>query len=127
MGLGESPTYMAKVLRGLVRAGILRAEKGAKGGVYLARAPETITLLSIYEAMQGPVAGAYCREGRDPGATCAYHQAATQLEQAVRAVLGRWTLAELSARPEGNAVDGCVMAGAVPRSATEWGGVTGPR
>jgi len=112
-GLGASPTYMAKVLRCLVRGGILRAEKGAKGGVFLARAPESITLLSIYEVIQGPVAGSYCREGCNAAATCAYHQAAMQLELVLVAVLRRWTLTELSAHPHG-VKDGCVMAGGTP-------------
>jgi Rrf2 family protein len=48
--LGESQTYMAKVLRSLVKAGVLRAEHGSRGGVLLNREPKHITLLMIVEA-----------------------------------------------------------------------------
>ena len=74
--LGESPTYMAKVTRLLVRADLLRAEKGAKGGVRLGRAPSQITLLAIVEACQGSLAGDYCQTECAPGLTCGYHAAA---------------------------------------------------
>ena len=41
--LGESPTYLSKVTTQLVKAGVLRAEKGVKGGVQLARPASEIT------------------------------------------------------------------------------------
>jgi Rrf2 family protein len=59
--LGESPTYLAKVLRHLVKAGVLRAERGATGGVRLAMAPEDVTLLDVVEACQGTIVGNYCQ------------------------------------------------------------------
>jgi Rrf2 family protein len=55
--LGESPAYMAKVLRSLVKAGILRAEHGSKGGVLLNRRADEITLLAVVEACQGAIVG----------------------------------------------------------------------
>lgn len=41
--LGESPSYLAKVMRPLVKNGILRAEKGAKGGLRMSQPPSRIT------------------------------------------------------------------------------------
>jgi Rrf2 family protein len=35
--IGSSPTYLVKILRLLVRSGILRSQRGAHGGVWLAR------------------------------------------------------------------------------------------
>jgi Rrf2 family protein len=97
--LGESPTYLAKVCRLLARAGILRAVKGVKGGVRLARTPRQITLLALVEACQGAIVGDYCREDCRPELTCAYHHAAAELRQAIVGVLARWSLADLLEQP----------------------------
>lgn len=97
--LGESPSYLAKVTRLLSKSGILRATKGMRGGVRLNRAPAEISLLSIVEACQGVILGDYCHSDCDPALTCAYHQAAVELQRATKEVLGRWTLADLAQRP----------------------------
>ena len=97
--LGESPTYMAKVTSRLVRANILRAHRGAMGGVTLGRPAEMITLLSIVEACQGVLVGDYCQVTDDLDGTCAYHQAASELHNAISGVLSGWTLAQLVAKP----------------------------
>ena len=95
--LGESPAYMAKVLRSLVKAGILRAERGMRGGVLLARQAREVTLLAIVEACQGAIAGAYCGEIDDLNAVCAFHRAAAELKGAVVKVLSGWNLEQLAA------------------------------
>lgn len=97
--LGESQAYMAKVLRSLVKAGILRAEHGSRGGVLLNRRPEEITLLAIVEACQGAIVGSYCQGIDDAGATCAFHRAAVELRHSIVGVLARWTLEHLAAAP----------------------------
>src|SRR5215467_12638655 len=74
--LGESQSYMAKVLRSLVKAGILRSEHGSRGGVLLNRSQSEITLLSIVEACQGAIAESYCQDIEDLETTCAFHHAA---------------------------------------------------
>lgn len=100
--LAESPTYMAKVTRHLVKAGILRVEKGVKGGVRLARPAAEITLLSVVEACQGAVVGDYCQPGCDLSTVCAYHRAAAELHQAISAVLSKWTIAQMLRKPAGS-------------------------
>lgn len=97
--LNESPAYLAKVLRLLVRAGILRAERGVAGGVFLSHPSHDITLLQIVEACQGIIHGDYCQQLDDSDAVCAFHQASVELERAVVGVLNRWTLADLEKRP----------------------------
>ena len=44
--------YLAKRMPGLVAAGLVRSERGKRGGVLLARLPEEITLLQISEAVE---------------------------------------------------------------------------
>ncbi len=51
--LGFSYNHFAKVVQKLVRAGILETERGPKGGIRLARAPKTISMLEIYDAAGG--------------------------------------------------------------------------
>lgn len=113
--LGESPTYLAKILRQLVKAGILEVTRGVRGGVRLLRQPREITLLDVVEACQGAIVGDYCRSGRPSAQVCSFHRAALELHTAIEGVLGRWTLGRLlekpEARPGGNSAIPCLMQG----------------
>jgi len=119
--LGESPTYLAKVSRHLVKAGILRAEKGVRGGVRMGQSPGEITLLSVVEACQGAIVGDFCQSSRPAASFCGFHRAALELHGAVTGVLSKWTLAHLieSPLPAGELPAGltCVMARGVAVSA----------
>lgn len=103
--LGESPTYLAKVVRHLTKAGILRAHRGVSGGVELNRTPDEISLLAIVEACQGVILGAFCTETDDLSAACAFHQAGAELHQAIVGVLSCWTLAQFLRKPRHDALD----------------------
>jgi Rrf2 family protein len=46
-------SYLAKVMRVLVRDGIVRSIVGPDGGYVLTRKPDEITLMEIYEAVMG--------------------------------------------------------------------------
>lgn len=46
------PQYMAKVLRGLGKAGLLTARRGVNGGTALARPAEQITVLDVVNAVE---------------------------------------------------------------------------
>lgn len=51
--LGCSIHHLMKVIRQLVRAGLLEARQGPAGGVCLARRPDAISVLDIYIAAGG--------------------------------------------------------------------------
>ena len=51
--LGVSDSYLKKIIRQLVVAGLIASEAGKKGGVSLKIPPEKITLLDIFEAIEG--------------------------------------------------------------------------
>ncbi len=95
-----SPSYLAKVLRSLVRAGILDSYRGARGGVRLAHPPEEVTLLDVTEASQGVLVRNYCREiDVESVPVCAFHQAMVEIRESTTKILSRWTLADLLRRP----------------------------
>jgi Rrf2 family protein len=50
--------YLAKIFGQLARAKILRSYRGARRGFMFARPPQQITLLDIYEAVEGPMEAA---------------------------------------------------------------------
>jgi Rrf2 family protein len=62
-------SFMAKVLRRLVRAGLLRSTRGVHGGFALARPAPDISMLDVVEAIDGPVELVDCLPD---GAGCAY-------------------------------------------------------
>ena len=55
-----SEKFISRIVVPLRRAGLLATERGAKGGMKLARVPEKITLLDLVEAMDGPLALVAC-------------------------------------------------------------------
>ena len=55
-----SEKFISRIVVPLRRAGLLATERGAKGGMKLARVPEKITLLDIVEATDGPLALVAC-------------------------------------------------------------------
>lgn len=68
--------YVSKVLRKLVTAGLLRAEKGHGGGFFLARPAEKILFCHILDAVQAPKDKKQCIFGWrkcDPDHPCILH------------------------------------------------------
>jgi len=47
--------YLLKILQQLVRANVLRSKRGPRGGFFLAKPPQRITMLQIIEAVDGPI------------------------------------------------------------------------
>jgi Rrf2 family transcriptional regulator, cysteine metabolism repressor len=60
---GLPGTYLEQLMVPLRKSGIVLAVRGAKGGYTLARNPAEITVLSILEALEGPLNLAECPTG----------------------------------------------------------------
>ena len=77
--------FLEQLFAVLRRAGLLRSQRGVKGGYSFARPPQEITVLEVTELLDGPV-------GHD--AESVFAEAAA----AARNVLGRTTIADLADR-----------------------------
>jgi Rrf2 family protein len=64
--LGVSPHHLAKVMQRLVRAGLIRSARGVGGGFQLTRPAKDISLLEVYEAVEGPMERRACLLGAEP-------------------------------------------------------------
>lgn len=53
-------TTVSKVLKPLAHAGLVEGFRGANGGYRLARAPDSISLIEIVEAIEGPLGMTAC-------------------------------------------------------------------
>ena len=56
-------SFLAKILRRLVAAGLLESVSGVHGGFRLSRPPATVTIRQIYEAVEGELALIDCLRG----------------------------------------------------------------
>ena len=94
-----SPSYLAKTVGLLVRAGVLRSIRGSAGGVLLARTPQEISLLDVVEACQGLITAQYCDGYGEAEQVCSYHRAMLELHEATVGTLSKWTLQDLLRSP----------------------------
>ena len=99
---GESrlPLFTAsKLLKELLRSGLLVSHRGIKGGYYLARDPAKISVLDVITALEGPMAFTEC--STDVSGLCNLEPCCfiknnqRIISQAMRGVLGRITLLDL--------------------------------
>lgn len=58
--LGVSEAHLAKVMQRLAHVGLVHSTRGPHGGFVLAKACDEITLLDVYEAIEGPLAETTC-------------------------------------------------------------------
>jgi Rrf2 family iron-sulfur cluster assembly transcriptional regulator len=95
---GVPAPYLAKIMKRLNDAGIVISKRGFKGGIWLSRPPEAITLLEIMTAVDGPeylngclLGNACCSDER----ACPTHEFWGATRERIRKELGAHTLADV--------------------------------
>jgi Rrf2 family protein len=93
-----SKHHLAKVHQRLTKAGLIQSHRGPAGGVGLAKRPSEITLLEIYEVMEGSMLCNPCLFGKDscPRADCVLGTLLPGLARQVRDYFKKTTLAQLA-------------------------------
>ena len=94
--------FLEQILLSLKYTGIVRSRRGPKGGYYLGRPPEEITLGEVVRILDGPLAPISCasQTAYEPcscpdEATCGLRRVMLQVRQAVANIMDRTTLADV--------------------------------
>ena len=92
--LGASEAHLSKVLQRLTRAGLLQSTRGPKGGFALARPAGRISLLQVYEAIEGPFRPTSCLLGHPvcAGRSCIFGNLLTNINREVHEYLSNTKL-----------------------------------
>ena len=106
---GISPSLVAKLFTQLQKAGLVRAQEGVRGGFSLARPAEAISMLEVVDAVEGRKKLFDCKEIRAKcllfggcapdwatSGLCDINAAMLSAERAMRAELGKRSLADLA-------------------------------
>ena len=96
--------YLAKILQGLARAGIVRSQRGVGGGVMLAKPPSELTILEVVNAVEPIKRIRTCPLGLPThGARlCPLHRRVDAAMAQVEAAFGGTTLAEVLGETSGS-------------------------
>ena len=93
-----SAQYLEHLVAPLIRAGILRSIRGAKGGIALAKAPEEIRLSRVIEVLEGSVAPVECVDNPslcERSDECVARDVWSDIKAAITGVLESLTLKDL--------------------------------
>ncbi len=91
--------FLENILGDLRHAGIVRSQRGAEGGYWLARPADEITLAEVIRAVDGPIAnvrGMPPEEAEYGGAAGSLQEVWIAVRANLRAVLERVTLADVA-------------------------------
>jgi len=94
---------MAKVLQRLVRTGLLVSTQGTRGGYMLSRAPVSISVADVIQAIDGPFTVTACSTERhdcDQYSKCNVRGPLWQIRERIVATLGMVSIAEMAADSE---------------------------
>jgi FeS assembly SUF system regulator len=96
---------VSKILKLLVREGVLLSHRGVKGGYSLSRPPEEISMAEVVTALEGPIAITECIDdqgGCSHAPICPVSGRWQRINTALRDALAGISLAEMAetARPE---------------------------
>lgn len=92
--------YLAKVMQGLSRAGLVHAQRGLHGGFTLARSPEELTVLDVVQSVDPIQRITHCPLGlKGHTSLCPLHRRLDNAMATAEDALRRSTIAELLREP----------------------------
>jgi len=96
--LSASRAHISKVLQRLARAGLVTSVRGPRGGFSLARPAEQMTMLEVYEAIDGPLDDSTCLLGAPVclGKTCLLGDLVAAVNRHVRVRLAGSLLSDVA-------------------------------
>jgi Rrf2 family protein len=96
--LGVSPSYLAKTLQPLARAGILSSTRGPSGGFALAKEAAAVSCLEVMELLDGPISERQClfEKAVCENGCCSLGLLCDQVAAELIAVFGRTSIADLA-------------------------------
>jgi len=99
---GIPERFLEQQITALRKAGLVRSQRGAQGGVALARAPEDITIFEVIKALEGPLTTVTCANASSSDCAkstqCALQDLWCQVGYAIERVLKGMTLKQLATR-----------------------------
>ncbi|MBN2211851.1 MAG: Rrf2 family transcriptional regulator, partial [Sedimentisphaerales bacterium] len=95
--LGASENHLAKIMQRLGKAELVSSTRGPSGGFRLNRPAAHITLMQIYEVIEGPFTPEFCllKKPICQGQKCVLGGLISRINQEVRNYLTTTTLADL--------------------------------
>jgi Rrf2 family cysteine metabolism transcriptional repressor len=91
--------YLDQLLTALRKAGLVTSLRGPQGGHALARGASSITVLDVFEALEGPITPIDCLEDNARcsfSRACAIQEVWSEVQASVSTVLGSVTIADLA-------------------------------
>ena len=103
-----SVKYLEQLMSALKSAGLIRSQRGAKGGYALAYPPEKIKLSDVFDIFEGPVVTVECVANDkycSKSVNCIAKQIWNEVQLAVRNVLQSTTLQDIIDKSKNNNSD----------------------
>ncbi len=94
---GVSEAHLSKVLQRLVKAGLLASVRGPKGGFSLTRPAASVSMLEVFEAIEGPIHPVECffAEPLCEGGNCALGKVIADVNRTFSEYLAEKTLEDI--------------------------------
>ncbi len=96
---GVSEAHLSKVIQRLTHTGLVKTFRGPKGGISLAKPSNKITLLNVYEAIEGPMPTSTCLLGKSKcGGGCVLGDLISSVNKQVRTRFSEIKLSDFAAK-----------------------------
>jgi len=98
---GSSLNHLSKVMQLLVKSNYLKSNRGPSGGFVLNRPASDITLLEVYEFIEGTIECQFCGipEEKCPFVSCVFGFKAEKFSEEFTEYLSRTRISDLTTKP----------------------------